>query len=304
MSSKEIDVVRLDADKYLSEYTISWTNFNARQEFRAVDESGLTVVASNDVKSIWFRKVILGAYDFVGMDINQQFARREIEALLNNMYACLEDRLWINHPKQNRFAENKLHQLQLAAKLGFMTPETLVTSNPDEAESFILNLKPKRVVYKTLSRPLISDVGDEVRSVFTSEISEITTPMRSAIRVAPCLFQEYIEKDYELRITVVGNQVFAARIYSQEHEETKLDWRRDQHKVTLRHEVENLDPQLERMCINLTRSLGLTFGAIDMIVTPRQERVFLEINPNGQWGWIEKLTGLPIADALIDVLTG
>ena len=185
-----------------------------------------------------------------------------------------------------------------------MTPETLVTSNPDEAESFILNLKPKRVVYKTLSRPLISDVGDEVRSVFTSEISEITTPMRSAIRVAPCLFQEYIEKDYELRITVVGNQVFAARIYSQEHEETKLDWRRDQHKVTLRHEVENLDPQLERMCINLTRSLGLTFGAIDMIVTPRQERVFLEINPNGQWGWIEKLTGLPIADALIDVLTG
>lgn len=113
--------------------------------------------------------------------------------------------------------------------------------------------------------------------------------------------QEYISKRVELRVTVVGSRVFAAEIHSQVNSSTKHDWRRYDLDRTphMRHP---LPPSVEACCVQLVQTLRLNFGAIDMIVTPSGEYVFLEINGNGQWGWIEDLTGLPIADAIVELL--
>lgn len=48
--------------------------------------------------------------------------------------------------------------------------------------------------------------------------------------------------------------------------------------------------------------MGLCYGAIDMVVTPDERYVFIEINPNGQYLWVEQATGLPISDAICDLL--
>ncbi|NJR75066.1 MAG: hypothetical protein HC773_18390 [Scytonema sp. CRU_2_7] len=114
-------------------------------------------------------------------------------------------------------------------------------------------------------------------------------------------FQAYIPKRLELRITVVGQQVFAAEIHSQETNHTRYDWRRyDHHKTPyFPHE---LPPEVEQRCVQLVEKLGLCYGAIDMILTPDGRYVFLEINPNGQYLWIELATGLPISDAICDLL--
>src|SRR3989338_1809067 len=117
----------------------------------------------------------------------------------------------------------------------------------------------------------------------------------------PVTVQKYIPKEFELRITVVGNQAFACAIYSQETERTTHDWRKYDLTHTP-HKVFNLPDDINQKCLTLVDKLGLKFGCIDMIVTPEGQFVFLEINPNGQWLWIERLTNLPIGDAITDLL--
>jgi glutathione synthase/RimK-type ligase-like ATP-grasp enzyme len=107
----------------------------------------------------------------------------------------------------------------------------------------------------------------------------------------------------EIRATIVGNRVFAAEIHSQNSPKTRDDWRRYDFDNTP-HLPHQLPLDMEQKCVDLVRHLNLNFGAIDLILTPQGEYVFLEINPNGQWGWIEELTGLPICAAIVDLLVG
>lgn len=123
----------------------------------------------------------------------------------------------------------------------------------------------------------------------------------TALRFCPVIFQAYVPKLFELRITVVGKQVFAAEIHSQQANHTRHDWRRyDNYKTP--HLPHQLPCSMEQRCVHLVEQLGLSYGAIDMVVTPDGRYVFLEINPNGQYLWIEETTGLPISDAICDLL--
>ena len=122
-----------------------------------------------------------------------------------------------------------------------------------------------------------------------------------AIRLCPVIFQAYVPKRVELRITVVGRQVFAAEIHSQHSNHTKHDWRRyDRYQTP--YFPHSLPTHLQQLCVRLVERLGLCYGAIDTVLTPDGRYVFLEINPNGQYLWIEKMTGLPISDAICDLL--
>ncbi|MEX0910336.1 MAG: ATP-dependent carboxylate-amine ligase, partial [Candidatus Paceibacterota bacterium] len=114
-------------------------------------------------------------------------------------------------------------------------------------------------------------------------------------------FQEYIPKAYEVRVTVVGDLTFAARIDSQESSRTEVDWRQYDF-ANVGHYTEELTHEIHSRCVNLVKELGLRYGAIDLIVTPQGEWVFLENNCNGQWLWIEKLVGLEISDAIARLL--
>jgi glutathione synthase/RimK-type ligase-like ATP-grasp enzyme len=152
--------------------------------------------------------------------------------------------------------------------------------------------------------PLFKEDADgQPLGVFTTLITQSDIDMHlESVRIAPCLFQEVIPKQYELRINVIGNYVWSAAIYSQAEERTQLDYR---------HDIEGcvqapvlIPPLLEAKCIDITRRLGLRMSNIDMIVTPDGDYVFLEANPNGQWLWVEKHVGFPLTHALIDELLG
>ncbi|MFE1411185.1 hypothetical protein ACFW6F_10300 [Streptomyces sp. NPDC058746] len=116
------------------------------------------------------------------------------------------------------------------------------------------------------------------------------------------ILQERIDKKLEIRVTVVGDRVLAAAIDSQAAEVTRDDWRRDVFQAP--HLVHDLPEHVAERCRRLLRRYGLLFGALDFILTPDGEYMFLELNPNGEWDWVEALTGLPVASALGDVLTG
>jgi glutathione synthase/RimK-type ligase-like ATP-grasp enzyme len=122
-----------------------------------------------------------------------------------------------------------------------------------------------------------------------------------AVRHEPLIIQEYVPKRVELRITVVDSQVFAAEIHSQASARTQHDWRHYDNERTP-YVPHALPAAIAALCVRLVRVMGLCYGAIDMVLTPEGEYVFLEINPNGQWAWVEGLTGLPIADAITELL--
>lgn len=115
------------------------------------------------------------------------------------------------------------------------------------------------------------------------------------------LAQEYVDKDFELRITIVGEKIFTCAICSQEIEQTKIDWRNN-NLENIKHGPYELPPDIKAKIFALMRRWHLSYGAIDMIVTPKGEYVFLEINPGGQWLWIEEMTGMPISQALAELL--
>jgi len=119
--------------------------------------------------------------------------------------------------------------------------------------------------------------------------------------LCPLIVQVYVEKAVELRVTVVGSDVFAAEIHSQATQRTKIDWRRYDEGNTP-HFEHTLPDKVSKLCLAMTHSLGLVYSAIDLILTPDGRYIFLELNPNGQYQWIEHLTGLPITDRIARLL--
>lgn len=127
----------------------------------------------------------------------------------------------------------------------------------------------------------------------------------SDIGTAPGVPERAVPNANELRITVFGEQVFACRILAQESDATRRDLRAhnwEDPESFPPHEATTIPDHLAESCRLLVRDYGLAYGAIDLVVTPEGEHVFLELNPNGQWAWIEERTGLPLGSALIDVL--
>lgn len=263
-----------------------------------------TVVSSGKIKSVLNRrqdepKPPEGIRD----DRIKDYIVRESRNLLDTLPQILNC-FWLNNPDANKIASRKPYQLAIARRLGFSTPPTLITNSPTEAEKFLLDSNSD-IAVKSLWTPGITireGVEEKGISFFTRRFRpEEALGMLQNIKNCPIILQSYIEKAFELRITVVGDRVFSCAIHSQQSERTKEDWRRYDLGNTP-HKEYDLPREIEDKCILLAMSLNLSFGCIDVVVTPSGEYFFLEINPNGQWLWIEHLTGMPISKCIADLL--
>src|SRR6185369_6732604 len=123
----------------------------------------------------------------------------------------------------------------------------------------------------------------------------------ASIEVAPAIYQEYIPKRQEIRAVIVGNRVFAATVNSQAHPEALDDVRGLPPDVA--YEAHDLPPAIGDRLVEMTRRFGIQFASADLVLTPSGEYVFLDLNPNGQWLWLELDAGLPLTDALIGAMT-
>ncbi|WP_223510705.1 hypothetical protein [Pseudomonas sp. BF-R-05] len=224
------------------------------------------------------------------------YIEAEWSSFLKSLYSRLEGR-WLNSPTKIFMAEDKPMQLLLAQEIGFHVPQAFVTND-------ILCARAISALGQAIGKPLRQAVlaGETERVIFTSRLAEIEDEQAEAIRLSPFIVQSEILKQYDVRVTVVGERVFATAIWSQDNEETITDWRKGS-RPDLRHEKIVLDRRVVRQCVKLVQRLGLRYGAIDLVCDQSGKLWFLEINPNGQWAWIENLTGYPIAAAIVDELT-
>ncbi len=247
------------------------------------------------LESIWMRRPRLPAIPVPESDqLAHTIAAENTRELLFGILETLPCRFFPARPAATRRASYKLLQLELAKAVGFATPPTLITTDPEVAVDFY-----RRHGGSVVSK-MLAPIPDG-HSRFTEPVTMRDMAYIRRVRNCPVLMQAYVAKRHELRVTVVGESVFAARIDSQVTNHTRHDWRRYDHgRTPIR--IERLTNGEADKCRKLVQQLGLCFGAIDLVVTPNGECVFLEVNPSGQWSWIEGATGLEITEAICDVL--
>ena len=256
-----------------------------------------------DIKSVWFRKP---KPFFVSENISlveKKFIESEFKSTLWSLYSCLDSAYWMNHPlyAQHLLEHNKLFQLKLAEESGLIVPDTVITNSSDQLIEFCENHGGFLAV-KSVCSSIFQEIDGVATGIYTNKVStDYLKDHVGDIVLAPIMAQEYVPKKLEFRITIVGRNIFACAIHSQDSERTKDDWRRyDFAKV--KHESYDLPLEIKTALLKFMEVCQITFGAIDMILTPEGKYVFLEVNPNGQYGWIEDLTNLPISKSIAETL--
>mgnify|MGYP001614614248 CR=1 FL=1 len=208
----------------------------------------------------------------------------------------------VNRPQASFNANNKVDQLLFASKYGhgIKVPKTVLTNNPQDFKTFFAGL-PK-VSFKLLKAPMIqTNEEGEYLTCYNNIVTSEQAEMAELVRNNPCLFQEYIEKEYELRITALENKIVAIKIDSQKSALSSVDFRRyDFENVT--YERVEIPRNVEQFCADMLRHYGLLFAEMDFIRNKDGGYVFLELNPNGQWLWLELKSGYNLSKDVADNL--
>jgi glutathione synthase/RimK-type ligase-like ATP-grasp enzyme len=209
-----------------------------------------------------------------------------------------QDAFWVNPLDAANRCSRKILQHQVALDLGLSMPDTLYSNSPEEVLAFV-ERHGGHAVYKSF-RAAAWRNQENAWAPFTSEISEQTLKNADLLQMVPGIYQECVPKAFELRITFMGHQAFAAKILSQETASGRLDWRKSYHEI--RMETYELPEGVESLCIAMMERLGTVFGCFDFIVRPDGQYVFLEVNEMGQFLFVERYTSLPLLDAFTDFL--
>jgi len=252
-----------------------------------------------DFTSVYFRRPKL-PQPLAGLTPGeQQFYLTEITTYLEGLYRSLSNKYWLNSIFDIRMLENKPYQLSLAKELELSVPDFSISNDYHKSLEFFQ--KHKSCIFKPLKSGLINEQGDEGKVIYTTRVDSHFLENIESHGGMPVYLQKEIEKDCDVRATVVGNNIFAAKISSQEQEVSKIDWRKSESMLS--HDKIKIPEQIEKKCLMLCEKFNLDFAAIDFILDKKGQFWFLEINPNGQWAWIEILLNYPISDEIVNLLS-
>lgn len=243
------------------------------------------------VGAVWYRRISpYGFHDDLVDETARLFAWSESnEALLGVWYAL--SGYWMNPPLGDEVSQRKIRQLQAARQVGLSIPETLVTNEPEAARGFVAAHGVGRVVRKAFR-----NIAQAPRE--THVVGEAEAALLDSVRYAPVIFQRFVPAALDLRVTVVDDDIFAAAITSEPA--FAADYRPGLASATVAPYT--LPPAVAERVLALMHLFGLRYGAVDFRVTPEGEHVFLEVNPAGEFLFISRRTGQPIAEAIAAAL--
>jgi len=252
-----------------------------------------------DVRAVWARKLWSPR---MAHDLDERYRAmcvNESTAALEGFFDALHNARWINDLDHQRHAENKQRQLRLAARAGLRVPRTLVTNDPAAARQFFAETEGQTVA--KLLRPIEVSMDAAKPFVYTNRVREEDLAGAEALRHSPMVFQELIPKACELRVAYVAGETFAGALDATGTSRGHTDWRRAAPEEC-RWQKAVLPNEVTSGLQALMSELGLVFGAVDLICTPAGEHVFLEVNPSGEWGMLERDLDLPISEAIAEAL--
>ena len=278
---RNVSILRINTNKLSKKSCIS-AHFSSNIRF-IINHNGSEIVL-NKVNSIWFRKPYLQLkhYKEIGKDgvLEQKFKFEEWKNIyIPLLYEAEKLKIFtVSNYTSIIKAKNKPYQLFAANEIGFKIPDTIVSCDKDEIINFIKKHSDKTIT-KVFGDPYV-EFGDIKKTFYTFKINEkqFKAFYKNKTLDYPILIQEQINKKLELRITVIGNYIFACSIDSQSHKDAKIDWRRVDPYI-LKHEIYELPQHIKKKCFEICKYFKLEFGAIDMAISPRGEYVFFELNP-------------------------
>lgn len=236
---------------------------------------------------MWMKPKIQAEIPGENASLAEKFCSYEWRNVIHIMDIFLQHSKWVNPIIASQRASYKINQLRVAREMGLLVPETVITNDSSSVKDIF---RKHRFIYKTLSSFYTSE-----EAIYTNEISlKSLLNNRNAVAMAPGIYQQLIAKDHELRVTVIGDKVFVARINSQKDKRTSLDWRH--FPLEDMYEEGKLSPETTKKLLSFHKKMGLVYGAYDFIVNKDGEEIFLECNPSGQSLWLERRANLSMAD--------
>ncbi|BAY82995.1 hypothetical protein NIES267_24810 [Calothrix parasitica NIES-267] len=292
-------VFRFDTDKFPTQIQLDISYSNGNKNIVIADEQHKLDL--KEVSAVWYRRIAIGARIPYSMEKQlRQASIQESRTTITGMIASIKG-FHLDKIINIRLAENKQLQLQVAQEIGLNIPRTLTTNNPESVKQFAKECE-QDIVTKMLSSFAVYDKQGQEKVVFTNPVTSADINNLQGLNLCPMTFQEKIPKALELRTIIVGKNVFTAAVDSQALQKSRYNWRRE--GVALLDAWKNYDlpKDIEQKLLQLMTYFGLNYGAIDIILTPDGKYVFLEINPVGEYFWLENCPGLPISQAIAELL--
>jgi glutathione synthase/RimK-type ligase-like ATP-grasp enzyme len=295
LRKRGVSFLRLNLEDFPIHYRASWSP-DVQGHSLVIDEHEWPL---STFKSAWYRRTVPPSLPSTSaVDGVLDFLVRETTAFLEGIWET-NNWVWMNRPSAVRRAENKLAQLALAKHCHFSIPDTLVTNDARAARRFLQ--AHDSAIVKSIATSSV-EIDGKRAVLFTHGVTEKDILADSALQLSPCIFQRRLRKRSDIRITLVASSVFAAEISTREAEANDIDWR-SVAPERLTYAAHVLPKELVAACRRYLDELGLIYGCFDFVLTPEGEYVFLELNPSGQWGWIEHEIGAAITEAIVRVLT-
>jgi len=247
------------------------------------------------VRAVWYRRAIQPSPIAALPPGERIFVAGELRHFAMGLVLNPEA-LWVNPIDKVSVAEHKLYQLQVARELGFQVPRTLVSDDLGKLQSFAAANK-----YGTICKPIFHGLfvdGASRYSVYTRRVVSESLDAAS-VAICPVLLQEEIRRSADVRVTFIGEKCFVADIKG---EASLVDWRDPD--IVVEYSASKVGEDIQNTCRAMLKKLGLLYGAFDFVRTPDDNIVFLEINPTGEWAWLEDRLGFPMREAFIQLFFG
>lgn len=292
--------IRFNVDQYPLNYSL--TSSYEDGEWKVYLDYDGKRESLHDITALWYRRSHNLASG-LGSILEGEYLSSVHGEIRTTLFGMLESMncFQIGKFSQYRRLDSKEEQMKIASALGLKVPETCITNNPDEAKKFVRS-HPKGVIAKMQSSFAIEKQGVE-HVVFTNIITEENFDEIDSLQYCPMQFQEKLEKDKELRITIVGDVIFSFAVDSQKLENAKVDWRREGLELLDQWEPYELPEPIKEKLLKMMDIYQINYGAVDIIVTPEGEYYFLEINSAGEFLWLDQLIDGAISSQIAKVLS-
>jgi hypothetical protein len=304
--SDKNDVHTLKVESFLKNESVEYIRFNIDVEslkstLVSYDENDWLVQFPNgsfktsEINVIWNRRtyVELLLDEIDNNDVGFKIWKGEWNKTLLGIYSSLESKKWLNYYRDAYYAENKYRQYAIAKKIGFKTPPFVCSNNKQFLKKFFCNGNEK--VIKFMNQDFYKIEDGVYKGIYVNKIKFNDLDKFQNVGENPIILQDYIQKSFEVRYTVVGKEHFVCKIDSQLSKIANIDWRRYDLANTP-HFIINPPEDIKNKVNKFMSEFNLNYGAIDFIVDKNNEWFFLELNSMGQFLWIEDLTGLEISD--------
>jgi len=293
LAKKNIRTFRFNSDLFPEK--ISLSHRVDASEAKVMIRTAETEIDTSEIDAVWYRKIWSPIIETKMEEKYLQASINESLAVRNSFFQSLGPLPWLDPIPKVQQASDKYYQLRMARQAGLRIPKSIFSNSPKEVLAFFESLDGEMIAKMHTS--LSFGMEKSAFSFYTTKISGEDLEDLDLLQICPMIFQEYIPNAFELRVAYVAGQCFTGKIQAKD----LTDWRKaDPQKVFWTPFT--FPEEQQQLLHKLMTKLELSFGAVDYIVKPDGQYIFLEVNPVGEWGMLEKDLELPISQAIANTL--